>query len=120
MGELESGGGEGGVLKPGGGGGTPKPEDGGGGGGAGGGARFGRELGGGEVMGGAGGGWVGLSTLVRFWAGAPYPPSLYLRVKERKLDMWFNIFFFAAAAHVHQRITGSESEQQVHNLFWFC
>lgn len=79
MGE-ESGGGGGGLSKPGGGGGTPKPEGGGGGGGAGGGARLGRELGEvGEVTGGAGGGWLGLSMLTRFWDGAPCCPSLYLQ-----------------------------------------
>lgn len=74
------------MSKPGGGGGTPMPEGGGGGGGAGGGARLGRELGGGEAIGGAGGGWFGLSTLTRFWVGAPYCPSLYLRVTE--LRFW--------------------------------
>lgn len=65
------------MSKPGGGGGIPKPEDGGGGGGAGGGERCGRELDVGEAMGGAGGGWLGLSRLTRFWVGAPYCPSLY-------------------------------------------
>lgn len=82
MAEEGRGGGEGGEPKAGGGGGAPKPEGGGGGGGAGGGDRLGREMAGEEAIGGAGGGWFGLSTLTRFWAGAPYWPSLYLQIKE--------------------------------------
>lgn len=36
----------------------------------------------GEAIGGAGGGWAGLSMLVRFWPLPLYWPSLYLQETE--------------------------------------